>query len=152
MDVEFPVESIRGKFCGGAETRRDAANEGMDVDNRLAALDGIGMGVALGDLAGVALDGALDLELIAELAVETELERAVDRENRVDVSDGAVEDVRGGIPPTFSVSKGWSQNASVLLTQWKVCKPCSCMTLPVKEFITRVNTHLTERQTGIECC
>lgn len=88
---------MRGKICGGADTRRDAANEGMDVDNRFAALDGIGIGVALGDLAGVALDGALDLELIAELAVDSEFERAVDRENRVDVSDGAVDDVRGGI-------------------------------------------------------
>lgn len=129
--MEFPVESIRGKFCGGADVRRDAANEGMDVESRLAALDGIGIGVALGDLAGVALDCALDLELNAELAVETELERAVDRENRVDVSDGAAEDVRGGMPPTFSVSKGWSQNASNFLSS-SVYGLYSCMTFPVK--------------------
>lgn len=104
LDVEFPA-STRGKFCGCADTRREAANEGMDVDNRFAALDGIGIGVALGDLAGVALDGALDLEPNAELVVDSEFERAVDRENRVDVSDGAVDDVRGGIAITFCAVK-----------------------------------------------
>lgn len=35
-------------------------------------------------VAGVALDGALDLELIAELVVDSEFERAIDHENRVD--------------------------------------------------------------------
>jgi hypothetical protein len=104
---------MRGKLCGGAETRRDAANEGMDVDMRLAALEGIGIGVALGDLAGVALDGALDLELNAELVVDTEFERVVDRENRVDVSDGALDDVRGGISITFFV---------LVLDQWPTPK------------------------------
>lgn len=64
-------------------------------------LEGKGIGVAFGDRAGVALDGARDLELAAVLVVETEFERAVDRANRVEVSEGAVDDVFGGIPGTF---------------------------------------------------
>lgn len=55
------------------------------------------MGVALGDRAGVALDGARDLELIVELAVDIEFERGTDRENRVDVSEGVFDDAFGGI-------------------------------------------------------
>jgi len=39
----------------------------------LAALEGRGIGVALGDREGVAFDGACDLEPTAELAVESKL-------------------------------------------------------------------------------
>ncbi|KAF5370916.1 hypothetical protein D9615_009799 [Tricholomella constricta] len=96
FDVEFLTESTRGKACGGVEILREA-KEGIDDDSRLAALEGRGIGVALGDLEGVAFDGARDLELRAELAVETEFERGIDRENRVDVSEGAFDDDFGGI-------------------------------------------------------
>ena len=72
-DVEtFPVEGV-------VEVRREAAR-GMEVESRLAALEGRGIGVALGDRGG------------REEAVETELERVVERVKRVDASEGAREE------------------------------------------------------------
>jgi hypothetical protein len=49
LNMGFPAESIVFLLCGGAETRREAAREGMEVDMRFAALDGSGTGVALGE-------------------------------------------------------------------------------------------------------
>jgi hypothetical protein len=49
LNMGFPAESIVFLLCGGAETRREAAREGMEVDMRFAALDGGGTGVALGE-------------------------------------------------------------------------------------------------------
>ena len=56
---------------------RRVAARGIEVESRLAALEGRGIGVALGDLGG------------REEAVETELEREVERVVRVDTSEGA---------------------------------------------------------------
>ena len=57
----------------------------MEVESRLAALEGTGIGATLGDLGG------------REEAVETELERVVERVKRVDASEGAREDDFEGI-------------------------------------------------------
>jgi len=57
------------------EVRREAGR-GMEVESRLAALEGRGIGVALGDLGG------------REAAVETELEREVEGDKRDDASEG----------------------------------------------------------------
>lgn len=51
-DVTFGVElfgSNRGKLWGGADTRRDADSDGMELDRRLFTADGNGTGVAFGD-------------------------------------------------------------------------------------------------------
>ena len=113
LDVEF-AGSRRGKVCAGAVTRRDPARDGMEVDILLAVIDGTGTGIAFGERAGVlsfevtrtvvlvlkrlrllvreALDDVRGLTKpeVEELRVE---ERVVDREKRVDVSDGAVDDL-----------------------------------------------------------
>ena len=60
------------------EVRREAAR-GMEVESHLAALEGTGIGVALGDLGGW------------EEAVEMELEQVVEQVKRVD----ALEDFEG---------------------------------------------------------
>lgn len=81
------------------------ANEGMDVDMRFAAIDGTGTGVAFGErpallcfglgrtvassLTSEALESALGLvTLDDDLNVD---ERVVDREKRVEVSEGSFE-------------------------------------------------------------
>lgn len=102
LDVEL---STRGNVWGGAEIRREA-KEGIDDDKRLAALEGRGIGVALGERERVAFDGALDLELTAELAVETEFERGMVREKRVEVSDGVFVDGFGGMAAVCLVQTG----------------------------------------------
>lgn len=109
LEVEL-LGSKRGKLCGGADTRREADRDGMELDRRLFTVDGKGTGVALGDrdtgrfspfgpgrmvvpalaplksLASEALDRPRGL--VADLpAIE---ERVVDREIRVDVSDGVL--------------------------------------------------------------
>ena len=115
-DVTFEVElfgSNCGKIWGGADTRRDAERDGMEVENLLFTIDGNGTGVALGDrdkgrfrlfgpgrmvvpalapLRSLALDKPRGL--VADLPVIEE--RVVDRERRVDVSDGVLV-VFGGI-------------------------------------------------------
>jgi hypothetical protein len=113
VGITFEVEllgSKRGKFWGGADTRRDADRDGMELDRRLLVFDANGTGVALGDrdngrlspfgpgrtvvlalapLKSLATD-ALDRPrgLVGDLP--TSEERAVDREMRVEVSDGVL--------------------------------------------------------------
>ena len=60
----------------------------MEVESRPAALEGTGIGVALGDPGG------------REETVETELERVVERVECVDASGGAREDDFEGIRRT----------------------------------------------------
>ena len=109
-EVDFEG-SNRGKFCPGAGAeilRVLPANEGMDVDMRFAAMDGTGTGVAFGErpallcfalgrtvassLTSEALESALGL---VTLEVETDdrsvEERVVDREKRVEDSEGLYE-------------------------------------------------------------
>lgn len=91
-------ESIRGKFCTGADVRL-LANDGMDVDRRLAETDGTGTGVAFGDLLLILLVRTVVLPLasdafdnarafVAPVDKPTFTDRDVDLDNRVDDSEG----------------------------------------------------------------
>ena len=98
--VEFPGSS-RGKFWTGAERR--LLNDGIEV--RFALTDGTGTGVAFGDrevlillelrmvvlpLTSEALDVALGFEILAvDMDDPSVDERLVEREKRVEASDGA---------------------------------------------------------------
>lgn len=101
--------STRGKLCAGAEMRRDEMEgvEGM----RFEEVDGGGLGIASLDLAGalrpdltvvlpLASDDAVEdarglVGLRRSLGLRDFRECAVEREIRVEVSDGAVDDLVG---------------------------------------------------------
>jgi hypothetical protein len=119
--VELPGSS-RGKFCTGAEMRRDA-KDGIELDILLAVVDGIGTGVAFGERTGAvgfepvrivlrslkseALDNVRGFLLDVVEAIEL---RVVDCERRVDVSDGVELSLDSMSTGTREKKKRWSSS------------------------------------------